>query len=95
VLISDLIKAPYHHPWGASIYARVIATNIKGNSLISPKGNDAVILTVPDSPINLANVPAITSSAQVGLTWTEGAANGGASVIDYKITYGEDTGSYN
>ena len=63
VLISDLIKAPYHHPWGSHIYARVIATNIKGNSIISPKGNDGIILTLPDAPTDLANVPEVTTSA--------------------------------
>jgi hypothetical protein len=29
------------------------------------------------------------------LSWEEGAANGGSPVIDYKMTFGEDTGSYN
>jgi hypothetical protein len=29
------------------------------------------------------------------LTWNEGNENGGSAVIDYTITYGEDTGSYN
>jgi hypothetical protein len=27
--------------------------------------------------------------------WNEGVTNGGTPVIDYKITYGEATGSYN
>ena len=35
VLIADLIVAPYHLPWGSSIYAKVTATNIKGDSLQS------------------------------------------------------------
>lgn len=29
------------------------------------------------------------------MSWEEGAANGGSPVIDYKMTFGEDTGSYN
>lgn len=95
VLISDLIKAPFHHQWGASIYAKVTATNIIGDSVISLKGNDAIILTYPDLPTDLTNVPEITARTQVGLTWIEGSANGGSVVIDYKITYGEETGSYN
>lgn len=33
VLISDLIIAPYHLPWGSSIFAKVIATNIIGDSI--------------------------------------------------------------
>ena len=35
VLISDLIVAPYHLAWGSSIYAKVMAVNVKGNSLVS------------------------------------------------------------
>lgn len=81
--------------WGASIYAKVIAINIVGNSLISDEGNGAIILTNPDAPTDLANVPAITASEQIGLTWNKGAADGGSPVIDYKITYGEAIGSYN
>jgi hypothetical protein len=29
------------------------------------------------------------------LDWQEGSANGGTPVLDYKIIYGEDTGSFN
>jgi hypothetical protein len=60
VLISDLIQSPYHHPWGSSIYAKIIAINIVGNSLISDEGNGAIILTIPDAPADLTNVPAVT-----------------------------------
>jgi hypothetical protein len=63
VLISNLIVAPYHLSWGESVYAKVMAINIIGNSLISGEGNGAIILTVPDSPTDLANVPATTSSS--------------------------------
>jgi hypothetical protein len=63
VLISDLIKAPYHLPWGSSIFAKVIAINSIGNSAVSDAGNGAVILTNPDAPTDLANVPAITTSS--------------------------------
>lgn len=94
MLIADLIQAPYHHTWGSSIYARVIAINIIGESLPSEHDNGAIILTYPDAPTDLANVPAITTSSQVGLIWFEGANNGGSPVIDYQIAYGEDTGSY-
>jgi len=58
VLISDLIVAPYHLPWGSSVFAKVVAFNIKGNSVESAAGNSAVILTIPDAPTNLNNVPA-------------------------------------
>jgi len=35
-------------------------------------------LTVPDSPINLANVAAVTNGQKIGLAWTAGLANGGS-----------------
>jgi len=41
----------------------IVAGNIVGNSPNSPIGNGAVILTVPDAPINLANIPSITNRA--------------------------------
>lgn len=62
VLISDLIKAPYHWPWGSSIYANVKASNVIGDSLTSADGNNAIILTVPDKPTTLANNPGVTTS---------------------------------
>lgn len=63
MLISDLIKAPYHHEWGASISANVIAQNVIGDSIVSDDGNGAIILTYPDAPLDLANVPAVTTSS--------------------------------
>lgn len=53
--------APYNIQWGQSIWATVVATNVKGSSLVSDGGNGAVILTNPDAPILLINVPAVTS----------------------------------
>jgi len=55
VLISDLITAPYYLSWGSSIYAKVYATNIIGNSLVSEEGNGAIILTNPSAPYNFTN----------------------------------------
>jgi hypothetical protein len=69
VLISDLIVAPYHLTWGSSVFAKVVAINIKGNFLISDEGNGAVILTVPDAPTELIDIPITTSSSQIGLSW--------------------------
>jgi hypothetical protein len=54
--------APYHLTWGSSIFAKVIAKNLIGNSVESLSGNGAIILTYPDVPINLANVPSVTKS---------------------------------
>ena len=55
--------------------------------MFSPDGNGAMILTNPDAPISFANNPAVTSATKIGLAWSEGAANGGSSVIDYRLTF--------
>lgn len=46
-----------------------------------------MILTNPDAPLNVENVPSITTSSQIGIEWVEGEANGGQPVLDYKISY--------
>jgi hypothetical protein len=73
--------------WGSSVYAKITATNVKGTSDESLPGNGGVIGRVPDAPINLANVPAVTTGSSIGLTWEEGANNGGSPVIDFQVYY--------
>jgi len=46
--------------WGQSIVAVVDATNVKGTSDESAAGNGAIILTVPQCPTDLQNVPTLT-----------------------------------
>jgi hypothetical protein len=80
--------------WGSSIFAKVLATNVKGNSLLSDAGNGAVILRVPDAPVGLANLPAITNAVSVGLSWSDGTWNGGSAIIDYRISYAVGAGEF-
>ena len=61
--ISVLRSDPFTIDWGSSIHAKVRATNIKGSSDYSADGNGAIILTVTDAPVNLANVVTITSAS--------------------------------
>jgi hypothetical protein len=53
VQFATLRAEPYLLPWGASVYARIIATNDIGDSLVSNIGNGAIILTLPDAPYDL------------------------------------------
>jgi len=53
-----------------------------------------VILTYPDTPVNLANDPTLTNAYQIQLTWQPGAANGGAAILDYRIWYDQGVNSY-
>lgn len=84
--IHVLRSAPFFLDWGTSVFAKVIASNIVSNSLTSPAGNGAIILTVPDAPINLANVISQTLGEQIGLSWSAGISSGGSPIIDYRIS---------
>lgn len=55
--------APYSLAWGATIVATVTAVNSYDESETSLPGGTARILRVPDAPINLANVPTITTGS--------------------------------
>lgn len=49
-------------------------------------------MTNPDAPTALANNLSVSKATQIGITWSEGARNGGTAVIDYTITYDQGTG---
>jgi hypothetical protein len=87
------LVAPYHLPWGSSVFAIVAVSNIVGQSAFSAPGNDAIILTIPDAPVNLANLPAVTKATKIGVSWANGAENGGSTVLDYQLSYSLETES--
>jgi hypothetical protein len=58
-----------------------------GYSEESDVGNDAVILTNPDAPVNLAEIVALRTPTSISIEWEEGAANGGDIVDGYRIWY--------
>ena len=89
VPVTTLKAAPFSLPWGASVYAKVIATNVYGNSIESDAGNGAVITTTPDAPINLAEVVAQRTKSTLGLSWSSAAFTGGDVIIDYRISIAE------
>jgi hypothetical protein len=94
VPISVLITSPYHLPWGSNIYAKVIAYNAYGDSLVSDPGSEAIILTVPDAPVSLAETVSARTASSITFTWSEGAADGGADLLDYRISYDQATGTW-
>jgi hypothetical protein len=87
VPISTLTASPFNLVVGDEVWVNIMATNLYGDSIISMDGNGAIIALVPDSPVNLANNLEVTSATVIGITWEEGASNGGASVIDYRVSY--------
>ena len=82
----SLRSAPFNLPWGSSIYVKVIAYNNYGDSLESSVGNGAIILTNPDAPVNVIEVYSERTATTLGLTWSNGAANGGAAVLDFTVS---------
>jgi hypothetical protein len=86
---------------GRTYAFKVKARNTVGLSLYS-EPISILAAHEPDAPLNLANVPAtysfdgqqvggITTAYQVGLTWTEGDYNGGTSVIDFRVSFKEQS----
>jgi hypothetical protein len=66
---------------------------VYGNSLPSPTGNGAIILTNPDAPISFMEVYADRTATSLGLKWTLATFNGGTPVIDYTISYAKNFGT--
>jgi hypothetical protein len=75
---------------GKTYAFKIRARNTVGLSLYS-EIIDILAAQPPDAPLNVANVPAPTTTAwQIGLSWTEGSYNGGSHVIDYRIRFKEE-----
>jgi hypothetical protein len=85
--ISVLTASPYHLPWGSNVYSKIIAYNVYGDSEISEPGYEAIILTIPNAPINLAEKVSARTENSITITWSPGTADGGADILDYRISY--------
>jgi hypothetical protein len=48
------------------------------------------LITVPDAPVNLTDLPDVTSDSQVGFSWEDGASNGGTEIIDWRVFKSDD-----
>lgn len=79
-----------------SVYAKVAATNIVGDSLFSQVGNGAVIAMSypPDAPRNLRRNEDVTTRTVLAFYWSDGASNGGQPVEDYRISFDQGIGSW-
>lgn len=93
VPIAKLRTAPYNLPWGASIFAKVVATNFYGSSAVSDPVNGAIILTIPDAPKGIIENYSLKSGTTISLAWINGDKDGGAPVTSYNIRYNSDGSS--
>ncbi len=58
-----------------------------GASLPSAAGHGAFLASVPSAPINLVEISIVRTKSTLGLTWSDGATNGGLPILDYHVTY--------
>jgi hypothetical protein len=94
VPISVLTETPYSLPWGSHVYAKIIAYNIYGDSMTSEAGFEAIILTVPNAPRFLIETISARTENSITFTWSAEAANGGAPVLDYRVSYDQASDTY-
>ena len=83
VPLTTLIAAPFSLVQEDQVYLKITASNAYGESLESSVGSGATIKLVPDAPLMLTEDASITLQDRVGLTWTDGAQDGGTQIIDY------------
>jgi hypothetical protein len=72
----------------------VVAFNLYGYSSESAVGNGAIILKNPDAPLNVLETIAARTSSSITFTWSEGVANGGAPVLNYRVSYDQSTDDF-
>jgi hypothetical protein len=87
--VSALKAEPFTLPWGANVYAKVLATNFYGSSAKSQAGFGAIITTNPDPPINLIENYSLRTPSTLGMTWEAAAFTGGAEILDYRVLIAE------
>ena len=94
--MSVLLGTPFNLSVGSSVFAKIAAINVVGSSTYSTIGNGAIISMSykPDPPRNLARDSLTTDKTQIGITWQDGASNGGQPILDYRISYDQGTGTW-
>lgn len=85
---------PWLIQWGELVKAKVIATNLYGDSPDSDLSSGQVMITRPDPPVNILEDITGRTQNSVAFTWADGASNGGATVLDYRIYMNADGGDY-
>jgi hypothetical protein len=83
--VTELKALPFDLPWGTNVHAKVVATNLYGDSAESVVGNGAIITTFPDPPINFIEYYPDRSPTTLGFTWSQAPFDGGAVIEDYRI----------
>jgi titin len=80
--------------WGQSVYAKLVAYNLYGDSETSDAGLGAVIFTFADAPLDLVEDSSKRTASSITVQWSEGANNGGSIVTDYRVSYDKALGVF-
>jgi hypothetical protein len=94
VPLASLIAEPFLLKQADSIDFIVRATNAYGDSEYSQLGGGALIQLVPDAPVNLQDLPAVTTATVIGFEWQNGSNDGGAAVLDYRLYFDQSTDTW-
>jgi Fibronectin type III domain len=92
--VAILKASPFSLPWGANVHAKIVATNIYGDSGKSLPGSGPYITTNPDPPINLVERYSDRSPTTLGLTWQPATFTGGDVIIDFQISIAVQGGTF-
>lgn len=79
---------------GDSVFVKVTAINFYGSSEVSDAFNGAVMIVLPDAPLNLRDDPTHTTASVIGLQWDDGVSDGGANIINYAVSYDQGTSAW-
>lgn len=71
-----------------------MATNVYGDSIESPIGGGGIIVRVPDAVIDFVEVYGERTPTTIGMSWADGAEDGGLAVLDYQVNIAEVGGDY-
>lgn len=82
----SFVSELYGLTWGDSVYAKVVAHNVYGDSQESALSNPTLLMTTADAPINLQELTSLRSANAIGMIWEDGASEFGAPVTDYTIS---------
>lgn len=67
---SALLNAsPFNIVWGNSVWAKLSAINVYGESSMSSVGNGGIIITKPDAPLNILEDIAERTLNSIGFYW--------------------------
>jgi hypothetical protein len=78
---------PFNLDWGRRVWAKIVATNVKGDSEESDPGTGAVIISNPDPPVNLIENYSQRTAQTLGFAWEDGENDRGAEVTSYRVSY--------